>query len=565
MRSILFLLGVVTTFSFAAEGTTLSVDPLLQGDVRINDLISWELHRLKDLEGDPQIEFPKNLSLSRHIARDFKWTEPPRLIPLSSLQAFLKTKPSLSEEEKQQLLGVLRMANALYRTEEKEPSTAFRNSVVDELKKIARVNDLPLRLPPELQPEMDSVFKEIEMRDFPKSGITPRTLARVLSSPRFDPKKIKSESWAKLLGNIRSQAPTLRKNEFLGDFKADRWEDVIASLPKLLPGEIPTLNPFKSFKYSEPEIVQEVFARPDDEPQRPFISGHSVLPHVDLPTLRGFIVPPSPALTPFGEFGGQSTGGEMFMDLSALGDGVGKVSPEVLREKSKGAFSLLMRTSYQGRPGEFASCQITLVKEEKLGDKCSYVGATAKHCIRDEQHPTAAMTRLEIDPFGKLENHSYQILTDKEPGHEDYDFALIQFKSACKPVRIVPLRSPEEPPPDEIVVDTVRGTLVGKTRNALKQDPSLLALDVRSPQNGGLGIYPGDSGGGVATVSAQGELELAGVISSKPTDPALHGIGFFAAKDALRWANDALKGRDQKGMAHVTHSLQGFGSASTHQ
>lgn len=559
---ILLVLPSTQVFSAEGKGTSVEADLMIRGEINIKDLITWELLRLKGLEGDPQIELPKNLEISQKIAAGLKLTEVPHFVSLSNLRLFLKQRSNLLPKEKEQLLGILRMANALLRNPEKESSTVFRDQTVDELKKIAARNPGKIALPKELADALDPILNEVNPGTSLKEGISAGDLAKVLANPKFNPKSIPEKDWAGLLGNVRAQSPKLRGDEFLGDFKADVWDDKFASLPKLDAGIEKPINPFKSFNRSSfsPNAVMDFDQTPselNDSLPKSSQGGHSV-PQVDLPALQRFIAPPPresgvpvpPRLrNDFGEFGGQARGDGIAIDLGALGNGVGNISEGLKKKKAEGAFSLLMRTSYEGKPGAISSCQITLVKKEKRVGECKYTGATAKHCVRDEDRPSAKLTGMEIEPFTRM-NH-VNVVKDIQFS----DFALVEFNSDCREdLPIVPLRkdpldlNAENPP--EILVDTVRGTLAGKAKDLVGGD-SLVVMDVRTPENGGLGIYPGDSGGGVAALDKDGKLELVGVISSKPTDERLHGIGFFAAKGSMKRAVEYVEEGNKHGASLV--------------
>lgn len=552
---IALLICMVVLPSFAKDDLPQKVDFLDEGFLSVDELIRFEYERLAGMEGDPKIEVPKGSAVFERAFRETKteFTNETRFIPLSVLRKFLLTKPKLTDEEKKELLGTLRMMNALLRSPEKDATTAFKKAVTSELAGILGFNNASIKLPREIRDALSSAYEETFNEEIPKEGPKAGKLLKLLKNPKFDSKRLEPKQWAGLLGNVRAQGAQERGNDFIADLKADLFEDLH---PKTAaPTEVPVTNPFRFKEKSNPLIDEiQAFLNPPKITIVPPQNGVTfapiqTLPPVDLPFLGashggGNSAPRSSRGTgPSGSAGGRVSipdgigDGGIIVDPDAIGTGIGELPPDLLKQRNRGAFSLLMKTGFQGAANQVSSCQLTVVKKTEVGDSCSYAAATARHCVVDEQNPSRKLSFLEISPFGFIDTAR----VEHDPNGND--FALIFFKGVCKnenEVPVVPLKKEDVRDGEGILVDTVRGVLGGRARDAVSGN-SLVVMDVRTRRNGGLGIYQGDSGGGVATLT-DGKLELSGVISSKPTDPALHGIGFFAAKESMDWARDRVNG-----------------------
>lgn len=553
MKALLLIL-FLSASAFAQEKS----DSLMKGTWGLGQLLQWELVRLESLGETAKLPFADDSDLKKKIL------DKPE-VTLKDLFKFLSTtpKPSLNEEEKHELLGVLRLANTIGRIDTDDREDTYRTLIVNELKKIDPSKNLVLKLPRDVE---DRVIKEAKEKldlTLEAEKITSTDLQKVLESARFKKGLIKEKELASLLGKVREESAKERGQEFISDVAEDRLLDKLFV-------EVGKRSP--SGRLTKDKVFQTLFPKPnalgDIEPprinvQKPknlkpedkaFHSPTQDLPPVDRGKLRSG--PPSSSVGPPSDPGlseidlGQGDRG-LLLDRRTLGNGVGEIqNRKLLERQNAGKFSLIMRMSFQGAGS--SRCQTTIVKKESVGDRCTYDAATARHCVVNEERPSAQLSALSIQGIGSLDNAEISV----DPNGND--FALIKFTAACAEVPVVPLRQERVSDGDEILVETVPGgTMVGRARDAVSGD-SLMALDVRSPLNQPFGINPGDSGGGIATVGPGGNLELVGVISSKPVDQRLAGIGFFAAKSSMDWANELLS------QPRVARSTQPGASPSTH-
>ena len=136
----------------------------------LKNLLEWELFRLEDLSAETPLEFPEGSTLAPRISKEGK-------ITVKSLAAFLKDKPKLTKDEKQELLGVLRLANTKGRIEFSDSESAYKTLISEELKKMNPTKILNLQL-------SEDVLKQLDLQNEEK-GVTPETLRREgsVSSP----------------------------------------------------------------------------------------------------------------------------------------------------------------------------------------------------------------------------------------------------------------------------------------------------------------------------------------------------------------------------------------------
>jgi len=131
-------------------------------------------------------------------------------------------------------------------------------------------------------------------------------------------------------------------------------------------------------------------------------------------------------------------------------------------------------------------------------------------------------------------------------------------------VPVVPIHADEIRDHDPLMVDIrpdldrKTDRLVGRAADIVdNRGSTLMGMDLRDPLNRGFSIRHGDSGGAVVVgVMRDGhvEPELAGVVSSKPTSPDLHGIAFFSSKLSRAWALSLV---DPDAAKKIAHNPQG--------
>ncbi len=479
-------------------------------------LLLWEASRLKEFEKGLNLTIPDGLSLAEKL-------EGVRGIP-----ALLAAAKNFSLAHQSQLIALLRAANEIQRGGAGKPlETVLREQALAEVKAILR--DVPNGKTP--------IPKEVRktLRALAGGRITPEKVREILENPKA---QLSSADLVRLLGAFRIAGAKQRGQDMVADFRADAFNDA--------------MHGFRTKQEEARRAALQAGRRPPSPPPSPFAAQW---PDDFARGARGFrSATPPPACGSFSPggagSGGSHRGGQGFEDFSP-GDNSfrsregndgsvvfrGEPHPIQLRPGSEG--KLLSRAA-QGSPAletssfydsnmrQYSKCQGTVVKKKPAGDSCEYDLATAEHCvIKKDGGPRRAISQYAVAPFGWV---------DVVKGGVDTsfggDFAMVTFRAKCMDVPVVPLAASAPRDGEGIVVHTVRKSLVGQATETLSGNNSM-QMSVRHDANSGLGIYQGDSGGPV--VNDKGEL--VGVISSKLVGDFFHGIGFFASKGSLLWAN----------------------------
>ena len=437
-------------------------------------------------------------------------------------------------------------------------------------------------VPPEVESKLREEFKRVFKKE-PPTELSPKQVEQLITNKDFNPKTLSKENWSNLLGSARVANATERGDRFAVEEKQDALRDALGK------NGIFSL-PWEQDRGTKSTATTGGGSRGGTQgggkasgggkqsgghdgnftPQRP-LGGRSAAAGGASGGRGRLQIPPGVELSPDNTL-------RVPIDLGDIGDGrLTKPELDSLRSGMKpGGFSLQMRTQYTGDPNHASLCQGTVVdeipREPTDGQKtCTYVFATAAHCVRDKK--SARLSSLEIQGFGEITSLDKETRVDSPPA----DFAMIVFTKPMEQGQSEPCRTdiPKVPLAKTQVGSETPVLVEGRRMLVAKASPSpdntLVELNLRDPNNDGLTIEHGDSGGGIYRMKQGCQdggvacLELVAVVSSKPTDEDnFWGLGFGASQSSLNFANNIIDRVHDDRLAHSPAYVLQPADASTH-
>jgi hypothetical protein len=522
------------------------------------ELVSTEAFKL--LYGaanpDPVVQIPSGLALDSALRDRLETLERERLGQLAAgkdlrpkgpltltqvLKAFTEGRP-LAKAQVEELLSVLRVQDSKDFLSGSAAERA-RALLLGELEGWARDGSKPIPLPAALK---EAIAKEIRSRaakEVPPKVLTDAEVEALLKQPAIVVEIASSlpvstfslEDWMRFGGNLRIAGRVEQPNRFFADLRSELGSRLAEVSPRIQKDRgvqaprVPFVAPRPSF---------QVGSAPCPAPKG--AAGG-----------RGFHSQPNFR----GEGGAPGKGGVVQLD-GPLPKNLTLDSAALKRLKEArdlGHKSLQLVTHYPKSPS--ASCQVTLVGNPgeappEVGEgRCSYNAITARHCVEGERDEF--FTHAEIPPFKEMA--MTRLKTDDSGG----DLAMMAFEAECRsdlptaPLAMIPPREGEG------IVVHAAVPLVGQALSNGGTDNRMM-MNVRDPENGGIGIEQGNSGGAVLNENG----EIVGVISSKIDSSDGQGIGFFATRKALYFANQFLNPEFE--LANLGGSRGGNRSPASH-
>ncbi len=511
---------------------TIVVDPRPTTESASRELVSLEAFKLLygGVSQSPAVELPAGNILDSAIRDRLEKAERERLGQLAvgkdlrpkgplTLPQILKAITigvPLTQAESEELLGTLRAQDAKGRLSGSLGDRA-RVLLVEELRAWAMDGRAGVPLTAALKAALAEQLRDQAAKAVPPRALTDVEIEAALKSPAIlaelvaslKPTAFSALDWVRMAGGMRLAARVARPNTFLADmrFEIDRRLADVGAQNQISRGiKAPRIA------FSAPRPSFQIGSTPSPAPNLP--GGN-----------RGFDAQPNFR----GEGGTPGKSGSVALDEALPGNIslTAEAKARLKAERDRAHVSLPLITHYA--KSESSSCQITLVgeKREVGAGKCTYNAATARHCVEDDGG--ALFTHAEIPPFASIQ------VTRVEADDTGGDLAMMAFESDCR--SDVPMASLALTPPREgegIVVHAAFPLLGQASSNG--GSTNRLMMNVRDPENGGTGIEHGNSGG--AVLNEKGEL--VGVISTKIASPDGQGIGFFASREALYFANRFL-------------------------
>ena len=578
--------GLIIPKGYAEEAEDLNVLLLIQADPTEKEaakgLAALEVLKSRLTKGGKKaISFPEDSSLKEKLSKELSRIEkedrkPTDSIRINDISKILTEENTLDKKTLNELAAFLRLENTKSNLKEPLPDNEVLKqlTVLEAVTAASKGQGGQLEIPDVATQPLIKTFREAnpgsELSDVEilKAMKEPKAFAETLT--RLAPEALTDEAWLEVLGDVRNQTRRMLGASFAEDVRAEvgaaiaslqrrrafqRAQDPVQSAPKQKsffsdfgsPGSFAANTPRTKVPFDFEKNRQ--FASP-----RQFFNGGgrhnggtgsggggAVRPNTGNPqSFSGNIQAsdPSSGQSISIQGGVPSTAQFPFADRD-----------DVLEQQEAGHVSLRMNTAYRNNTRQVSTCQITAVSKNEIGEqRCEYDLATARHCVENEQGET--FTQLAIAPFNEIE-----VTRMKADGVGNGDMVMMSIEAECANVPIAPL-APLPPKSGEGITVYGRAPLVGVATNQVS-GRSLMMMNVRDVANGGLGIYQGDSGG--AVLNAKGQL--VGVISSKLTDPRFEGIGFFATKDSLRFANEFVTpGFESKFLSQVDGIGGGVGN-----
>lgn len=525
------------------------------------ELLSWELMKIGSTGTKTEIQVPLGSELETTLRAKLKEADPetekkPQSpLNVSDLRKILEQAPELELEDSHRLLGFLRLQAAGRTLDDPKTKEFLKQASLGEIGKVATQSAKGrIAVPEPLQKPLASALK----RAIEKSGLPvpeEKVLLERLTQPdalslavaELDPATVKLEDLAELAGSARAQGRKLRGSRFAEDVREEA-RDLLASLRKAQPVDPlapPRPQPFPSFQ-QPPVLNQGKPAAPPVRVQRnrgfggrsPFSGSHQ----------KGAVAP-SRRPGPSGRIAG-SPGTNSVAIRGAIPSSTSIDPAEESRlnqRKSQGHVSLQMRTVYDNNYSVMSACQITAVTEPRRipneENRCSYNLATARHCIEKNGRP---FTDIAISPFENM------VVTRAQADNlGSGDLAMLGVEAQCIRVPVAPLAL-DSPRGGEGILVHANIPLKGQAEtNAISNN--LMMMNTNHPENGGINVIQGNSGG--AVTNSRGEL--VGVISSVMMQGKrqVPGIGFFATRDSLEFANKFVNPKFETQILGSTGSL----------
>lgn len=538
-----FLLLLTSDCLFGANGEIkilLETRPSVESAGR--ELISLEAFKLLYGGGkqDPVIDFPAGNTLDLVVRDRLEKMERERLgqlavgkdlrpkgpLTLNQVLKAITEGESLTNAQSEELLGTLRVQDSAGRL---KGSISDRGLalLIEELKAWALDAKVPVAAVP-LSAALKAALAK-ELRSQASKAVPPKTLtdaevdallkipaivaqiASSLKSSEFSP-----IDWTRMAGAMRLSSRVARPDSFLADMRSEVGQ-VLADIGIQNQIDRGVKVPRKAY----------VAPRPSYQPSGS--GGVASAAPRQAGGERGFQAAPNFR----GDGGGPGKAGSVTLDAPLPGR-IGLTTEARARlkaERDRGHVSLPLITHYP--KSESSSCQITLVgpsgeapREVEEG-KCAYNAVTARHCVEDDGG--TFFSHAEIPPFATIQ------VTRLEADDTGGDLAMLAFEAECRtdlPIAPLSLMPPREG--EGIVVHAALPLLGQASSNGA--NANRLMMNVRDPENGGIGIEHGNSGG--AVLNEKGEI--VGVISTKISSADGQGIGFFASREALYFANRFL-------------------------
>jgi len=494
----------------------------------VQDVFNWELSRLYDVGLENQWEAKLNKldsNLSRKISKVLESRYPRPLggaaTPWSifHLKVEAENANSISDSQRRQMLGYFRMRPV---TESNADLKRPFNSEVDRLAGIFKT------VPDRIKQWLKEKNKDSEFKEFSELKAHAE-------------KKLTRPETAELVGLLQEAAYLESPEGLMNIWKQESKKDYASD--EFVPKYRPVTSAPKVIKANPSHIGPSFSLGPN---------ATDSLPEISLRSQPSWVLVPSGVTQRFPKGTGRYTVDYRpvpFVVPSLTADQV--ASANALKGSSQ--LSVGMKTGYEGS-SSLSQCQLTMTERKPLGKgQCQYKAMTALHCVTNDQGNL--FNQLSVEPWGNVV--AQKVDYNSETG---YDMAIITMAVACRStdeVAVVPLRqAPQSGNPwvesGEAVLVDGRRMLIGNASDRVAS-ASLLAVDLNDPVNFGVGIYPGDSGGGVFAKNADtGKLEMVGVISMRPKDDA--SLGFIESKEALNWANRMIGSGSDRAMASVART-----------
>ncbi len=539
MSSFKLVLFVALSCGSSSYGAGPSVE-ILPGakpsaDSAARELIAIEAFKLLygAAKADPVVEFAPGTSLDPAFRDRLEKLERDRLgqlaagkdlrpkgpLTLSQVLKALAQGDPITKSQKEELLSTLRLQD-LKTVLPGTVNEKARALLIEELTAWARDGQVPV-IPANLKAALVKALKDEALRAKPPRVLTDAEIEEALKIPSkvaalaagLSPNTFSLIDWMQLAGGMRIAGRTDRPNGSFADLRRELGERLAVVGPQRQ-SERGIQTPRIPFQAPRPSF--QVGSAPCPAPKAP--GGE-----------RGFAPPQNFR----GNGGSPGKGGLVQLD-APIPNQIGldeQTRKRLLADRDRGQLSLPLITHY---PKSGASaCQVTLIGNPgeaptPVGEgKCAYNAITARHCVEDDSGER--FSHAEIPAFSEMS------FTRLEVDEQGGDLAMMAFEAQCRndlpmaPLAIMPPREGEG-----ILVHAAIPLIGQATSNGGNE--TRLMMNVRDPENGGVGIEHGNSGG--AVLNERGEI--VGVISTKLEGSEGVGVGFFASRDALYFANKFL-------------------------
>jgi len=503
------------------------------------------IESLKPFDKDFSFVIPKELSLHDKMKSSLNQTKA-NPFELLKVEQHVTKGINLTRSEWRDLENLLSLLKAKKKDKTLSESDALKNKLKTTLDALPnKAQDVPLDLPKDLK---EALEKKVDPKDYPSLSLgklTPKELKNILAEELRD-EEIPLTDGIKLLSSIqdlleKTTHPSAfgRLNKIAGGgnglldsrgsgFHGKNKDSLHGSgqksknRPERGGAKLGDFSPPTGAKQSSqaPESFSEIGKQPSGQPlaiNRSPNRGFS-MEGFGNPTRRVSASAPSVTFIP-----GDSVN---FPNLKSRNIDPSKNPP--------GSPSLWFQTAFSDNPGVLGLCQLTVTYVDRQGSDCTYYAKSARHCLESGSR-VFDPNRDSIVHVGPIKD-----VRPLPPLLNPLsDIAVLPFKADCRYENEIPIvkdRTAKLEPGERVYVSGDK-LLAGTAEPSIIRGKSFLQARLDNGE-----IDKGNSGGGIFTENENGELELAGVISSKivdarnPNNKRFSDLAFFVAEGGFEWA-----------------------------